>query len=176
MYLPIILFGWLFDSLPFVIISSIVVNKIRKFSGGFHCSGNVKCAIISNILIIICGYASKYSLEWLWLIFLFTLISVKDLYIKAPFKEQVMDVEPHLRWYNNEPYTKIWKLLKIDTNKYDKPYDEVWYRKGMIKWIVISLFFAVLFLYFKLYLYTSCILWSIILCDVMLFLRKDDFL
>ena len=70
----------------------------------------------------------------------------------------------------------LWNKLNIDTSKYDNPYDIAWYRKGMIKWIVISLFFAILFLYLKLYLYTSCILWSIILCDITLFLNKDDFL
>ena len=91
-------------------------------------------------------------------------------------KEQINDIQPKDRWYNNKPYTLLWNKLNIDTSKYDKPYDIVWYRKGMIKWIVISLFFAILFLYLKLYLYTSCILWSIILCDITLFLNKDDFL
>lgn len=175
-YTPIIVFGILFDILPFVLISAVVFNKIRKFCGGFHCTSNLRCGIISNMLIIIAGYMSKCSLQWLWLVFLIALISIKDLYIKAPFKEQISDIQPKDRWYNNKPYTLLWNKLNIDTSKYDKPYDIAWYRKGMIKWIVISLFFAILFLYLKLYLYTSCILWSIILCDITLFLNKDDFL
>lgn len=175
-YTPIIVFGILFDILPFVIVSAIVFNKIRKFCGGFHCTSNLRCSVISNMLIIIAGYMSKYSLQWLWLVFLIALISIKDLYIKAPFKEQINDIQPKNRWYNNKPYTLLWNKLNIDTSKYDNPYDIAWYRKGMIKWIVISLFFAILFLYLKLYLYTSCILWSIILCDITLFLNKDDFL
>ena len=114
--------------------------------------------------------------DYLWIVFLMTLYSARHLYMVAPYEEQIKDVEINLRWYNNKPYTYLWKLLKIDTTKYDKPYDMVWYRKGMIKWLIISLFFSLLFLFLKHNYLTSCVLFSIIYCDVMFFINKDEFL
>lgn len=175
-YAPIIVFGFIFRVLPFVIISAFVFNIIRKYCGGFHCTINGKCITISSIIIILCGYVAQNCLNVLWVSIVLCLFAIKDLYIKAPFDSQIIDVPLKDRWYNNKPFSIVFKRLNINTKKYDVPYDKEWYRKGMIKWIVISLFFVLLFLYLKLYLYTSCILWSIILCDITLFLNKDDFL
>ena len=124
-YTPIIVFGILFDILPFVIVSAIVFNKIRKFCGGFHCTSNLRCSVISNMLIIIAGYMSKYSLQWLWLVFLIALISIKDLYIKAPFKEQINDIQPkikELRKYDKycKDIFKKSESIQNNLNNFDK--------------------------------------------------------
>lgn len=169
-YIPLFTLGYIFDIIPFVIISSIVMNNIRTYSGGFHCTSNVRCLFISSILAIIFGYIAKQSVDYLWVAFFISVLSIKDLYIKAPLF--VEDVPLDKRWYNCKPFS----LLKINTTKYDKPYDKVWYRKGMIRWIVISLFFSVILLYFEQYYYTSCILWSIIICDALLFKNQDEFI
>lgn len=171
--IPIFVVGYILDILPFVIVSTILTNKIRKFCGGFHCTSNGRCFIISFILIMSFGFISKMAVNYLWLVFLIALYCVRNLYEKAPFDEQVKDIELEMRWYNNKPYVYLWKLLKINTSKYDKPYDRVWYRKGMIKWLIISLFLCLLFLLCKYYYLTSCVLFSIIFCDLMLFLNKD---
>lgn len=169
-YIPLLILGYIFDIIPFVIISSVVMNNIRNYSGGFHCTSNGRCLFISSILIIIFGYIAKQSIEYLWVAFFISVLSIKDLYEKAPFF--VQDIELDKRWYNCKPFS----LLKINTIKYDKPYDRVWYRKGMIRWIVISLFFSVILLYFEQYYYTSCILWSIIMCSALLFKNQDEFI
>lgn len=173
-YVPLLAVGYIFDIIPFILISSIIMNNIRKYSGGLHMSSNGKCLILSSILLIVFGYIAKQTVNNLQFAFFISILSIKDLYEKAPLF--IEDTLLEFRWYNCKPYTHIWKLFKINTTKYDKPYDRVWYRKGMIKWIVISLILSVITLYFEQYYYTSCILWSIIMCDALLYKNQDEFL
>lgn len=170
----LLLFGYIFDCIPFIIISIIFVNGIRNYTSGFHLSTTLKCTILTSMLIIIFGYISTMSVSHLWALFLLYLYCVRDLYLNAPIRHT--DVDLQYRWYNTRPFIYIWKLFHINTIKYDKPYDLVWHRKGMIRWLVISLFFSIVFLYLKLYYWTDCILLSVIMCDLTLFLNKDEFL
>ena len=80
---PIILFGWLFNYIPFIIISTITVNSIRSYSFGFHTS-NGKCTLLTYCLLIAFGYISKtIQIEWS---LIFALLSMRYIYIKAPLK------------------------------------------------------------------------------------------
>lgn len=142
-------FGYLFDCIPFIIVSTFILNGIRNYSGGLHLGNTLRCTILTSMLIIISGYISVMSTSHLWALFLLYLYCVRDLYLRAPISNT--DVDLQLRWYNTRPFIYIWKLLRINTTKYDKPYDIVRYRKGVVKWIVISLFFSIIFLYLELY-------------------------
>lgn len=169
-YIPLLIIGYMFNMIPFVIISVTLMSIIRNYSGGFHCTSNGRCLFLSSILTIIFGYIAKQTVDSLQFAFFISVLSIRDLYLKAPLF--IEDVPLDKRWYNCRPFS----LLKINTTKYDKPYDKVWYRKGMIRWIVISLFFSVILLYFEQYYYTSCVLWSIIICDALLFKNQDEFI
>ena len=119
--------GYIFDCVPFVLVTTIFVNCIRNFSSGMHMSNTFRCTIFTSILIIIFGYVSKMSTSYLWALFILYLYCVRDLYLRAPISH--IDVKLDQRWYNTRPFIYIWKLLRIDTTKYDKPYDLIWYKK-----------------------------------------------
>lgn len=51
--------GYVFNIVPFVVVSTIVVNSIRKYSFGYHESDNVKCMIMTIFLITIIGMVSN---------------------------------------------------------------------------------------------------------------------
>lgn len=51
--------GYIFNNWAMVIIGSIVMNIIRQYSGGYHCTSLVKCILFTNFLFVIFGFAAK---------------------------------------------------------------------------------------------------------------------
>lgn len=81
--IPIIILGYLFNCIIFMVVASILTNYLRKFSYGFHTT-NGKCIILTYCLLIIFSYLSKtISLEWSFFI---ALLSVRYIYLYAPLE------------------------------------------------------------------------------------------
>ena len=81
--IPIIILGYLFDCMWFMIIGTLIVNKIRKYTFGYHTT-NIKCTIFTLTILTIMGYVSRtVPLEWS---FLFALFSARYIYLNAPLR------------------------------------------------------------------------------------------
>ncbi len=131
----------IFDNWYFAIIGSIVLIITQQFTYSFHCKNLDNCLILTNCLFLAFGYISKQSLDYLWVVFLVCLFYIKDIYIKTPLK-------------------------LIVKNK-----DEYWHKRMYIKctFIFISIAFICLNLGFD--MVASCILYTFIMSDLMLFLN-----
>lgn len=104
MSIPLVVVGYIFDIIPFVLASTIITNQIRSVSYGLHLT-NGKCMYLTTMLIIIIGYLSKtIQLEWSFFI---VLICVRDIYVKAPLKLIVKNKDR--KWHEN----RIMLLLSI---------------------------------------------------------------
>lgn len=92
--IPILIIGRLYETIPFMIISTLLVNGIRTYSFGFHLT-NGKCLFMTFCLLIIFGYLSKtVPMEWSFLIGLFCM---RDIYLKSPLKITVKKKD--IRWH-----------------------------------------------------------------------------
>lgn len=126
-----------------------------------------KCMCVSIPLIITFGYLSNSTLDYLPFVLLLCLYSMRDIYLKAPLEWE--DVELDKRWYNCLPFSYI----KFNRDKWNRTYDYKYYRKHMLIWLSLSYIIALIFLIIKLNLWCNCVLWNIIMADLMLFLNKD---
>lgn len=132
----------IFDNWHFAIIGSFVLNVLQKFTYSFHCKNLDNCIILTNCLFLAFGYISKQSLDYLWIVFLIGLFCIKDIYIKAPLKIIV------------------------------KGKDEKWHKKMFVRWTFIFLLIIIMFIETKYNIISSCILWTYIMIDLMLFLNS----
>lgn len=94
--------GYIFNNWAMVIIGTIVMNTIRNYSGGYHCTSLVKCILFTNFLFVVFGFAAKlmpYSITAilsivgiLWIIYRTPVIETdyKDMFIRW-HKEQVAE-------------------------------------------------------------------------------------
>lgn len=103
-YIPMLLVGYLFDIIPFILIATIIVNQLRSVTFGFHLD-NFRCIYLTICLLIIFGYISQNSNTWV--LFLISLYCCRDIYIRSPLKLIVKDKD--LKWHEN----KITNLLGI---------------------------------------------------------------
>jgi len=139
--IPLLSVGYFFNIIPYIIISTVIVNILVNFTYAFHQS-NGKCLYLTTMLLIIFGYLSKtIPLEWSFLIGLFCM---RDIYLRSPLKLTV------------------------------KGKDEKWHRDRIMLILAICLFTSVIGLYFNLIWYTNCILMSIVMVDLTLFINKDE--
>lgn len=94
--IPILLMSYFLDIIPFMIISSVLVNELRRISFGFHLT-NGKCFILTLILISAFGYVAKNSETWV--LFLISIFCMKDIYINSPLKLTVKNKD--LKWHED---------------------------------------------------------------------------
>lgn len=88
MFMCLGLNGWIYDNWHMVIIGSVIINVIRRFTSGFHCHSLIHCIILTNVLFIIFGYIAKQFVGNLWVVlFLLSLYSIKNIYIYVPVTE-----------------------------------------------------------------------------------------
>lgn len=132
---------YLFNNWYFAIIASIVMNITQQFTYSFHCKNLDNCIIFTNCLFLAFGYIAKQSLDYLWIVFLICLFCIKDIYIKTPLK-------------------------LIVKNK-----DEYWHKKMYAKCVFIFITIAIICLYLKLNIISSCIFYTFIMSDLILFLN-----
>lgn len=161
--------GYLFNFIPFIIISIFTFERIRFYSGGFHMKDNVSCFLFTTPLFITFAYIlAQNSTDYLWVVFFICLICMRDLYHKVPLI--YCDTEPKDRWYNCRPFIYI----KMNRNKLDSiVYDKKWHRKRALFWIAISYLLAILFFTLNLELLCSYTLWLIIMADLLMFKNID---
>lgn len=140
--IPILVIGYLFKCIPFILISLFAMNILRRYTYGFHCDNNLQCNILSWILLPTFGYISKtIPMEWS---FIFTLISMRYIYQKAPLKLTIED-----------------KDIK-------------WHRKWINRLMVLYFILALVLVYFNLQEYASDILWSLVMVALTLFKNVNE--
>ena len=88
----------LFHNIIFAIISTIVINEIRKYSYGYHEHELLNCIIITNILFLIFGYISKGCP--LWVSFLLCCFCIRDIYSKSPLQLNYKDKT--IEWHRHK--------------------------------------------------------------------------
>lgn len=81
--IPIIILGYLFDCMWFMIIGTLIINQLRKYTFGYHTT-NIKCTILTLTILTIMGYISKVAP--LWASFLVSLFSARYIYLNAPLR------------------------------------------------------------------------------------------
>lgn len=140
------LFGKLFNNLLFIGICSIVYNSIIVFSSAFHCHLLDHCIIITQVLFIIFGILSKIAP--LWAVFLLCLYSCRNIYQKSP----------------------------IEINDDFKNKKEDWYFKKIVCIMIFYLLIALVLYYFKFFEICKCIMWGLIMIDLMLFKNNKDYI
>lgn len=133
--------GYFTNNLIFALIFFIVTNLIKMYSGSYHCGSLNHCTLFTSLFIIIFGYITKSSLDYIWLIFIITLFCCKDIILKSPVSET--------------DYTHF-KTIE--------------YHKKKLTYIIFWLLFSMMvFLELKWNLMANSILTSIIMVDVLLF-------
>ena len=135
-----IIFGVLFNNWYFIIIGTLVSNIINNYSYTHHCHKLEHCIIMTQLFFIIFGYLAKtISVEWS---FLFAILSVKEIYLKAP--------------------------LKLTCE--NKPRD--WYLYKIICLLIIFLIIAIVLFYFNFQMISNNILWAIIMTNILMMENK----
>lgn len=132
----------MFDNWYFAVIGSIVINSIQFYTYSFHCKNLDNCVILTNCLFLAFGYISKQSLDYLWVVFLVCLFCIKDIYIKTPLK-----------------------LIVKNKDKY-------WHKMMYIKFTILFICIAFICLNLGFDMIASCIFYTFIMSDLMLFLNE----
>ena len=133
--------SYLFDNFYFAILSSIIINVIRRYTYGYHEHELFNCILLTNILILIFGYISKGCP--LWVSFFVCSYCIRDLYLKSP----------------------------LELNFENKSID--WHRRKLKHSLFIFIVISLIALYFNYIFISNCILWSIIMTDILLFKNID---
>ena len=71
----------------FPIVLTIIMDRTHDYRGGFHCKGKYgleKCILFTNTIMIIGGYLTKSTLDYIGLTFVLCLFCMKDIISKAP--------------------------------------------------------------------------------------------
>jgi len=146
--IPLCMIGYFFNIIPYLIISCIISNILRSVTYCMHLT-NGKCMFLTTTLIIIFGHLSKtIPLEWSFLIGLFCM---RDIYLRSPLK----------------------LIVKVKGKK--KEYrDEKYHRDRIMLILAICLLASVVGLYFNFIWYTNCIMMSIVMVDLTLFINRDE--
>lgn len=143
--IPLCMIGYFFNIIPYL---TILTNTLLAYTYAFHQS-NDKCMYLTTILIIIFGYLSKtIPLEWSFLIGLFCM---RDIYLRSPLKLTV----------------------KVKGKKMEYR-DEKYHRDRIMLILAICLLASVVGLYFNFIWYTNCIMMSIVMVDLTLFINRDE--
>lgn len=142
MLFVMILLTIIFDNLYFAIIGSLILITTQQFTYSFHCKNLDNCVILTNCLFLAFGYIAKQSLDYLWVVFLICLFCIKDVYIKTPLK-----------------------LIVKDKDKY-------WHKSMFIKFAFVFMIIAYICLSLGFDMITSCIFYTFIMSDLMLFLSE----
>lgn len=137
--------SFLFDNYSMAIIGTIIINGIRKYSGGFHCHKLENCILLTNVMFLLFGILSKYTIDYIGIIFIVCLFCSKNIYINSPIME---------------------------TDYTDK--SKSWHKNNIIVRIFIMLFISLYFIYGGYYILANNILLSIIMVDLLLFENVDD--
>jgi accessory gene regulator B len=132
--------GWLLHNWYMVIIGSIVMNAIRQYSGGFHCTSLVKCIVFTNILFIIFGFIANYATAFYFEAMLFSVLCI------------------------------LWIIHRTPVTDSDYPWQSVkWHKLQVIEWCLIFFFLSFFSKVVGLGLIASNITWSIIMVAMLCF-------
>lgn len=96
--IPLILLGYLFDCIQFMIIGSLIINTLRSYTYGYHNKSNLKCTIFTYTMLIIFGYISK-SIPSEWTFFI-AVLSSRYIYINAPL--ELTHENKSRQWHRNK--------------------------------------------------------------------------
>lgn len=122
------------------------MSVLRNYTMGFHAHDNIKCFIISCIVLLTFSVLSEYMP--IWAVFLLTIYSCCDIYKKAP----------------------------IELNNDYKDKDSDWHFKRVVIIMAIYLFIGLISYRFNLYDISKCFLLSICLVDLLLFKNDKQFI
>lgn len=139
----VLLFSWLCGCLEFGIISTICFNSLRDFSFGFHCKNLNQCILFTLLLIGIFGYISQSTLNYIELIFLIAMYCSKNIILKSPVGE-----------------TDYTEYKSID-----------WHKEKCSHFLFCCLLSAFILLKIGAILEANCILLSLVMVDVTLFVN-----
>lgn len=96
--IPLLVLGYIFSCMQFVVVGSVIINLIRSVSYGYHHNSNLYCTILTYTLLMIFGYISKtIPLEWS---FLCAIISSRYIYINAPL--ELTHKDKSKQWHRNK--------------------------------------------------------------------------
>lgn len=138
--------GYIFGVWWQVALIGILMSVLRFFTMGFHAHTNIKCFIISSIILVIFSIISQ-SIP-VWIAFLLCLYSSIDIYKKAP----------------------------VELNSDYKEKDEDWHFKRIVFIIILYLAISLGTYYFELYELCKCFLLSIVLVDLLLFKNEKEYI
>lgn len=138
--------GWIFGVIWQSVVLGILISILRGFTMGFHAHDNIKCFIISSVIMVIFGLLTKMAP--IWAIFLLCLYSCRDIYQKSP----------------------------IELNADFEGKDEDWHFKRAILIMVIYLISSLILYCFKLYELSKCIMLSLVMVDLMLFKNNKEYI
>lgn len=80
-------FGYIFNSIPFVIIGTIVTNTINYYTYTHHCHKLENCIILTQISFVVFGYLANTIETNLSLIL--CIMAFKNIYINCPLEKTV---------------------------------------------------------------------------------------
>lgn len=87
MIATLVLNGLIFDNWYMIIIGTIVMNSIRNYSGGFHCSTLIRCVILTNALFIFFGFVASHTVDYYFRFILLGLLSIVWICYRTPVIE-----------------------------------------------------------------------------------------
>ncbi len=122
-----------------ILLMTVLISVLRNYTMGFHCHTNIKCFIVSSVILIIFGIISiNISV---WAVFLLSIYCSFDIYKKAP--------------------------VELNTDYKDKNAD--WHFTRAVIVILIYLIISIIAYYIQMYELCKCILLSIVMVDLLLF-------
>lgn len=129
-----------------LLVIAVLMSVMRNYTMGFHAHDNLKCFIISSIVLVMFSVLSEYMP--IWAVFLLTIYSCCDIYKKAP----------------------------IELNNDYKDKDSDWHFKRVVIIMAIYLFIGLISYRFQLYDISKCFLLSICLVNLLLFKNDKEFI
>ena len=138
--------GYLFGFWWQVLLFAVLMSLLRNYTMGFHAHNNLKCFIISSIILLVFSILSKYMP--IWSVFLLSIYSCVDIYKKAP--------------------------IELNTDYKDK--DETWHFKRAIICMLIYLIIGLVTYRFGYYEISKCFMLSICLVDLLLFKNDKEYI
>lgn len=104
--------GYVFNNWTMIIVGTIVMNMLRMYSGGYHCTSLVKCILFTNLLFVIFGFAAKLMPNSLT--YIFTIASILWIVYRTPVIETNFQDMP-ARWHKAQvaDWCAIFLVLSI---------------------------------------------------------------
>lgn len=144
----ILLVGLLFNLMWQMILIGILISFIRAYSMGFHCNDNIRCFIISSIVLVMFGCLSTNMP--MWAVMLICLFCCRDIYIKSP--------------------------IELNEELLLKGKDKDWHFKRVVLIMTIYLVISLVFYLLEFYELSKCFMLSLVLTDLFLFKNDKEYI